>query len=54
MENKGTLKPVQPHENNGGTPVPINSSTDNKTKPFPNTKPKSEDAWKGYGVKGKL
>lgn len=48
------MTPVQPNENNGGAEAPINKSTDNPTKPFPNTKPKSEPAWKGYGVKGKL
>lgn len=44
-----TMKPVQPHENNGGAAVPMNKSTHNNTPAYPNTKPKSENAWMGYG-----
>lgn len=47
-------KPTQPHENNGGAEVkvPTGTAPGNKTKSHPGSGPKSESAWKWYGVKG--
>ena len=51
MKDSGTLKP-QTFTNNGGEPqaVPTGTAPGNQTKPHPGSGPKSEPAWKGYGI----